>query len=271
MDLTRRPFEETIGTLDLATWRTPVGRRLAGLVVRLAGWTAYTYVMLATGLVGVLVVAGATAAVAEIYEHVVSEGGLAVWDRPVLDWVITWRTPVLNRWVTHLTDTAGPVGLPVVALLVLGGLALVWKRRTPLILGVIALLGSLAMTVVGKALVGRHRPPFADAVPPFEYSASFPSGHTLNAAVFAGLVVYLLLTHEVHRITRWLTALAGVIYVLAIGMSRVYLGHHWLTDVLVAYVLGLLWLAILITTHRLALTVGRRRRQLAELQAAGVR
>ncbi len=44
------------------------------------------------------------------------------------------------------------------------------------------------------------------------------------------------------------------------GLSRVYLGHHWLTDVLVAWSLALAWLGVVITAHRLFITVRRNRR-----------
>jgi len=58
------------------------------------------------------------------------------------------------------------------------------------------------------------------------------------------------------------TVVAAILLGLAMAASRVYLGHHWLTDVLVAITLGSAWLVVVVTGHRLALTVSRRQRQL---------
>src|SRR4029450_8477472 len=85
-----------------------------------------------------------------------------------------------------------------------------WRSRTPLILMLIAVAGSLTMTAVGKAVVGRVRAPLIEAVPPYEYAFSFPSGHALNSTVIAGMVAYLLLRRLSSTWARALTgALAG--------------------------------------------------------------
>ena len=113
-----------------------------------------------------------------------------------------------------------------------------------------AAFGSLLMTVAGKDAIGRLRPPVELAVPPYESSPSFPSGHSLNALVIAGIVAYLLVVRQHRKRTRTLTITLAVLFAVSMGLSRVYLGHHWLTDVLVAWTLGIAWLAVVITAHR---------------------
>jgi undecaprenyl-diphosphatase len=73
--------------------------------------------------------------------------------------------------------------------------------------------------------------------------------------VIAGIVAYLIILRLHSNRARILTAAAAALFAVAIGLSRVFLGHHWLTDVLAAWALGAAWLAIVITAHRLYLTV----------------
>lgn len=192
----------------------------------------------------------------EVYEAVSKRDDVAVVDQPLLDWVLTWRTTGEARGITYFTNLGGPVIMPVIALAGAVALAVWWRSVVPLIVVAVAAAGSVAMTVVSKPLLGRARPPQADAVPPFETSASFPSGHALNVTVIVGVLLYLFL---LRRRRGWLpvgVVLLGVLFVLAMGLSRVVLGHHWFTDVLAGWLLGLGWLFVVITGHRLALVPG---------------
>ena len=94
-------------------------------------------------------------------------------------------------------------------------------------------------------------------MPPYEYAFSFPSGHTLNSTVIAGVVAYLLLRRLRTTWARALTVVLACVWAVVMGLSRVFLGHHWLTDVVFAWLLGTAWLALIITAHRLFLTVRR--------------
>jgi membrane-associated phospholipid phosphatase len=250
--------DSSIGPVELTEWRTPPGRTVARTWTELGHRHGPLTVLVATLVVGIGVAALATFAASAVYDAVRESDDVALLDRPLLDWVMTWRSPWLDTVVTWWTNVAGTVGMPIVAVCFLVGFTIRRRRWTPFVLLAGAAAGSLLMTIAGKDLVGRARPPLADAVPPYEHSPSFPSGHTLNATVIVGVIVYLLLLRQSSRVARVTTITVGVLFVLSVGASRVYLGHHWFTDVLAAWALGAAWLAIVITAHRLYLTTRRR-------------
>lgn len=262
---------EYLGARDLASWPSRWGRKLADPVVGAAvGFHRHMdkrsipyAVLLTTAIVGVLVAGVLTAVSAEIYDNVTDRGGVAGLDRPVLNQMIAWRSGGLNQAVTDFTDLGSTTVMPFIATASALLLAWWWRRWTPLLLMAIAAGGSVLLTVVGKQTIDRARPARSLAVPPFETSPSFPSGHTLNTWVIALLVAYLVCL----RLDAWwgrvAAAVGAVVFALTMGLSRVYLGHHWLTDVLVGFTLGSAWLIVVITGHRLALSVLRRQKKLA--------
>lgn len=141
------------------------------------------------------------------------------------------------------------------------GIAWAWRSWAPLVLVGVAVGTSTLATVFGKQLFGRARPPIDLAVPPLETTASFPSGHTLNGTVIAGILCYLML-HWFRRASARAAWIVGFsLYALSMGMSRVYLGHHWLTDVLVGWTLGLAWVLVVIGIHRVWLLARARHGQ----------
>lgn len=256
---------EQIGSRDLTSWPSRVGRWLVRGAVelgrrvpwigRLYGWSTANLAFVAFAAIALGFAVSLTRAAAEVYEAVTDRDGIAAVDGPVLDRAVSLRTPGLNEAVTWFTDVGGPVGMPVLAVLVVGGLALRWRTWMPVVLAVVAASGSLLMTVATKGLADRARPSQELAVPPFESSPSFPSGHTLNSTVVVAVVVYLVLLRSTAVWQRVLAVLAGGTFVLAMGLSRVFLGHHWLTDVIAGWALGLAWALAVVTAHRLVLTL----------------
>jgi membrane-associated phospholipid phosphatase len=259
-----RVDEEHIGGRDVAEFRTAGGRRAVDLVVRLAtalsrfvGWGRDNLALVVTVLVGGAVVLAVDLLAAEVYEAVTERDGLETLDRPVLDAAVALRTPARDAAVGAFTDLGGTVGM---GLLVVAGtlaLTLVHRSRTPVLLVSVAAAGSVTMTLVGKQLVGRSRPPAELAVPPLESSPSFPSGHTLNATVLVGILAYLAVLGVTRAWVRWCLVVVAVLFAVAMGLSRVYLGHHWLTDVVAGWLLGLGWLATVVTGHRVRTTLRR--------------
>lgn len=221
--------------------------------LRLTRFVSAHALLLVTAVAGGMLFVGLAYAVTEVYEAVLDQDGLALLDDPALAWSIGLRTPAnqtLTTWFTHL---GGTIGMTVIALLITIAMVWRWRSRSALILMLVAVAGSLTVTTVGKRAIGRIRPPLEYAVPPYEYAFSFPSGHTLNSTVIAGTVSYLICCHLASRRARAAVIAAAVGWSVAMGLSRVFLGHHWLTDVIVAWLLGLAWLTLLITVHRIYL------------------
>lgn len=246
-----------LGQTDLTRWRAPMGHWLAGVVRWLSARLGPHAALILTLAVGAAIATALTYLSAEVYDAVTEADGVAALDHPLLEAAKSVRSPWLDTVATGYTDIAGTIGMPILAATIMVVLAVKRRSWTPVILMLTATAGSLLMTVAGKQLIGRARPSLADAIPPYEYSPSFPSGHTLNATVIAGVVAYLIILRLESRRSRILTVLAASLFAFTVGLSRIYLGHHWFTDVLVAWTLGAVWLVLVITAHRLYLTARR--------------
>jgi membrane protein DedA with SNARE-associated domain/membrane-associated phospholipid phosphatase len=188
-------------------------------------------------------------ALGTVTQDVLTRASFNPFDRPMLDFFVrhreSWLTTV-SRIVTALGNSAVLIPLALIV-----GVAW-WARRhtwRPLALLAGAYVGAEALFQLVKLLVGRPRPPMAVAIGHFSGSA-FPSGHaTLAAAVFGMLAA--LAANAASTWARKVAAWAGAVLVaLLVGVIRLYLGAHWLTDVLAGWALGALWLVALLTTTR---------------------
>ncbi len=195
---------------------------------------------------------------AEVYSDVVDEEGFSSLDIPALEYSQSLRNPDVNSFATGFTNVGGGIGMPIVAVVLTAWLTFLSRTWRPIVLVGGAALVSTTATTMGKRLVGRTRPDHSEAVPPFESSPSFPSGHTLNTTVVIGVLVYLMCLQFQMRWARITAITAGAVFIVAMGLSRVFLGHHWMTDVMAGWFLGLAWVCMVILAHRLFHLVRRR-------------
>ena len=147
-------------------------------------------------------------------------------------------------------------GGQVATILLLVAALLFWvkhKRRDSLLLIAVGLLSSTDRFL--KVLIDRPRPsPDLVSVIEIKDSGSFPSGHAIFAIAFFGALFYFSSIYISHQILRRLAQVTAVAFILLTGVSRIYLGAHWPSDVLGGYLLGCFILAVLVPLHRKALS-----------------
>ncbi|GAA3732798.1 hypothetical protein GCM10022225_13620 [Plantactinospora mayteni] len=189
----------------------------------------------------------------EILDGVLDNDDLTVVDRPIVEWIADRRGGG-DHVVVLVTDIGGKVLLAAILSTVACAVALRLRSWRPVVLAAVAGGGGALLVAGIKALISRDRPdPLYRAV--FESGFSFPSGHAASALVILGTVAWLISMVTASRTlqaTAWLTA--GVLAV-AVGLSRVYLGVHYPSDVLAGWALGACWLVTVATAARLPETV----------------
>ena len=167
--------------------------------------------------------------------------GLVHADPEVHDWVLSHRTQSLDSFfssVTHLGSNAVLVPLLVAFLALLG-----WRRRSWLPAGAAVVYGAaLLMHALIRESMARGRPPASDWIGSAS-GWSYTSGHTTQACVGWGLMALLLGVYAGPAI-RSLAAVTAVVVALLVGASRVYLGVHWMTDILGAVTSSVALLAL---------------------------
>jgi membrane-associated phospholipid phosphatase len=146
-----------------------------------------------------------------------------------------WLTALLSR-ITHLGDW--PVILAGTCLLLL----VCWYRKQQGLLFLVLVTMAGAGILDGTLKLAFHRPRPDPFIGPKPDTWSFPSGHALVSLCFYGLIAGILSLRANHRWERAIIWTGASLLVAAIGLSRVYLGVHWPSDVAAGYAAGLIWM-----------------------------
>lgn len=190
-----------------------------------------------------LLLAAAAWAFAALAEAML-EGQLRQFDETVMRWINERASEGLDQLALEVTVLGD---FSVIAMLMLVSSALLWvsRHRYSVLLLWVGIAGSGPLIYLLKGVFGRDRPQV------FEWrghytveSASFPSGHALGSLVAYVLLAYLIVRLQAGRRLRYLTITLATLVVVSIGLTRIYLGVHYPSDVLAGYALGLAWVAL---------------------------
>jgi undecaprenyl-diphosphatase len=163
-------------------------------------------------------------------------------DHAVQAWFNAHRTPLGTTLMRDVTALGGHAVLTLIVFFTVGLLVVLGRRRTAGFV-LAAVLGGVVLDDAAKSLIGRPRPEVSDPtlMPFLPHTPSFPSGHSLLAAVIYPTLA-LVVAGQLRR-KRLAAYLVGSSLALAflVGWSRLYLGVHYFTDVIAGWVTGLAW------------------------------
>jgi membrane-associated phospholipid phosphatase len=195
-----------------------------------------------------------------------AEGDTKVDDR-LAAWLHEHASP---GWTTFFENVTRLGNVSTLAVVVLLAAALLWRKRwfAELQLLVLAGVGAEIITVGLKQGFRRDRPFFSDPLA-LEHTYSFPSGHASVSLAVYGTLGFIAARHLGSRRSQ-IVALAGAtVLILLIGFSRIYLGVHFLTDVIAGFSVGIAWVALCVVLLHLRLRLsGRRQSQTSRYRAS---
>jgi len=199
--------------------------RFPGLPLTVLGGLFLYFLLLLAGVIG----------------EILSLEPIVALDARIGNLLYAFRDPGLVKACLWITLLAQPKIVLAVAALLIASFCL-WGRRGYILPLVVTVAGSAAFDSLGKWVFQRPRPP---GIAVFrEMSPSFPSGHAAAAVALYGFVVYCLWRPAATAGRRLNLLFAGGFLAAAVGFSRIYLGVHYLSDVLGGFLLGALWLIV---------------------------
>jgi membrane-associated phospholipid phosphatase len=209
--------------------------------------------------IGVCLILLAAFVFGEIAEDVVEGDTITVLDAQLAQWFHQRARPGFTEAMFFVTHWNGIVGASIMGAL----LALwFWRRGAHywLLVAVTAIPGGMLLNVALKHVFRRARPSFDEPLLTLA-TYSFPSGHTAAATVFYGLLACYLVRRLHGAVPRVLVVAGAAAMVALVALSRMYLGAHYLSDVLAATLEGGAWLAVCVTAvatlHRRRLARGK--------------
>ncbi|MGO1713192.1 MAG: phosphatase PAP2 family protein [Senegalia sp. (in: firmicutes)] len=181
----------------------------------------------------------------EIAEEVI-EKEVQNFDSNIISFLNEYSSSFLDQFFKVITELGSVWFLTAGTLIVSLILFFKEKKKLDTLFLIITVAGSGVLIKALKNIFKRERPsiiPNIDAV-----GFSFPSGHAMGSITFYGFLIYLIIKSKFSKLIKWLLSIILALLFILIGMSRVYLGAHFPSDVIAGQLSGLFWMIITIVT-----------------------
>lgn len=179
-----------------------------------------------------------------------TENKLNPFDTAITNFIIPFRSDGLTnffQFVTNLGDRNTYIAIIVLLAIFFWIQSKNWRFTIEII---IVLVMSSLTNIVLKKSINRTRPSHEHLV--YVNNLSFPSGHSMSAMAFYGFLIYLCVRLKIPRSIKILTIIALGILILSIGISRIYLGVHYPSDVAAGFAGGLIWVTFCVVLFNVA-------------------
>jgi undecaprenyl-diphosphatase len=174
------------------------------------------------------------------------EGDTARFDQTVRSWVHQFASPGMTRAMTAISMLGYNLLIVELVFAIAVFLALRWRHAAGWL--AVSVAGGLALDVALKYAFHRSRPPAYFGVAPDSYS--FPSGHAVCSFCFYVVLAGLIAARTRSVLLRVAVGIAAAVIVIAIGLSRIYLGVHYPSDVIAGYLAASAWVTTLLVLDR---------------------
>ncbi|WP_027124821.1 phosphatase PAP2 family protein [Gelidibacter mesophilus] len=191
-----------------------------------------------TVVIALIVVIGGINLFIELTETLKSDL-LADYDQKITEYVIAHRSPALTKYFVFVTHVGDIYGYAIVLGIFAFMSIFVYKRWKYAVQIVLVLALSAISNLILKRFIDRARPGIEHMVS--VETLSYPSGHAMSAMAFYGFLMFLFYRFKIPIFLKITVILLLAVLILSIGLSRIYLGVHFPSDIAGGYIAGLIW------------------------------
>lgn len=181
---------------------------------------------------------------AELAEEVMSQE-FGIFDSFIINLVLVNQSQSMDALMIFITELGSVWFLGTLSLIIVLALWFKDKDKWGALFFVIAVGGGGLLTSLLKHFYGRERPSINEEIDAVGFS--FPSGHSMGSLLFYGFIIFLVVRRTQKEWIKWTISISLSVLIVLIGVSRIYLGAHYPSDVAAGYIAGVIWLLLCLT------------------------